>query len=273
VPFVDIGSTELFYADDRARDAAVSEDCILLQSWVLGSHADFSEWLPTLCERWRVIRMDRRGTGRSPAPPIGFEFSAHGLVDDTLRFLDALEIERVHYVGQRLGAILGAMFAAAHPDRVQTLVMSSAPLRIFDRAYKEGVPSVTAMGTWRYVHTSWLERLSLATSVDEALLELRWAEQAAVVAPHVVESLIRMVRQSDFDLTPTLPLIAAPTLLVSAEIDELCPLEEQAMMCGLIPDCRHLVLGRGGRTILPIDAEVCARAAAEFIGSAVQESA
>lgn len=69
----------------------------------------------------RVIRYDHRGYGESPAPG-----SAYSPVDDLVRLLDRLGVERAHIVGNSMGATLALDFTLKHPERVASLTMVSS---------------------------------------------------------------------------------------------------------------------------------------------------
>jgi 3-oxoadipate enol-lactonase len=61
------------------------------------THEMWDPQIPALAERFRVVRYDLRGHGRSPAGsmPLGIE----NLGADLLQLLDRLELERVHLCG------------------------------------------------------------------------------------------------------------------------------------------------------------------------------
>jgi pimeloyl-ACP methyl ester carboxylesterase len=48
------------------------------------------------------------------------------MLENTLAYLDAMEVARVHVVGFSDGAITGLLLARDHPDRVSSLVAISA---------------------------------------------------------------------------------------------------------------------------------------------------
>ena len=70
---------------------------------------------------WRVLRADTRGHGgsQSGCAPYGMD----DLVADTIAILDALRIERAHYVGLSLGAMSGFGLGIRHPQRVLSLLL------------------------------------------------------------------------------------------------------------------------------------------------------
>lgn len=108
-------------------DEGKGEPVILLHGFAVNS--DLNWRLPgiheALCPHFRVIAMDLRGHGLSDKP---HEPEAYGLrmVEDIATLMDALGIERAHLAGYSLGGLLALKFAAAHPQRVQTLCVLGA---------------------------------------------------------------------------------------------------------------------------------------------------
>ena len=88
-----------------------------------GTHMSWWNQIPTFSREFRCITYSQRGFGFSPDVPGGPGRGA--FVEDLRRLLDDLSIERASLIGQSMGgrSVLG--FAAAHPERVETLVMSS----------------------------------------------------------------------------------------------------------------------------------------------------
>src|SRR5262249_3061400 len=73
-----------------------------------------------LAKRYRVIRYDTRGHGRSdvPAPP----YKLAQLVADPLAIMDHLRIERCAFMGISLGGMTGIGLALSRPHRIERLV-------------------------------------------------------------------------------------------------------------------------------------------------------
>ncbi|HKR25675.1 MAG TPA: alpha/beta fold hydrolase [Allosphingosinicella sp.] len=104
---------------------------MLLHGWAL----DRTAWAPqmALADRFRLIALDRRGFGRSTAPP---DLAAE--TDDLLRLRDALGLGRMILVGMSQGGRIALHFALAHPEAVAGLVLQGAPLDGFAPGPKEG---------------------------------------------------------------------------------------------------------------------------------------
>ena len=80
---------------------------------------------PLLDGDHRLLIPDLRGHGWSTAPADGY--AKEQLADDLLGLLDALEIERVAYVGHDWGAFAGILIGIRAPERLSHLVALSIP--------------------------------------------------------------------------------------------------------------------------------------------------
>lgn len=74
-----------------------------------------------LSSRWRLVRYDRRGYGRSAKPDTSYSNAA-----DLHHLLDELAIDRAVLVGASAGGRLAVEFAIEHPERVAGLVLVGA---------------------------------------------------------------------------------------------------------------------------------------------------
>jgi pimeloyl-ACP methyl ester carboxylesterase len=77
--------------------------------------------VPGLAERFRVLFFDNRGIGESDVPP--GPYSAREMADDALQVLDEAGADRAHVLGASLGGMIAQELAAAHPERVDKLVL------------------------------------------------------------------------------------------------------------------------------------------------------
>lgn len=94
---------------------------------VHGGLVDSRQWddqMTPLSRRFRVVRYDLRGYGRSDAPAGTFSH-----IEDLRGLLDVLGVPRATVVGLSLGGIVAADFALEYPQRVERLVLVGAGLR------------------------------------------------------------------------------------------------------------------------------------------------
>lgn len=96
---------------------------------VHGGTASRRSWdlvTPALRTSYRVVAVDMRGHGQSPAPESGY--SAAQLSADVNRVIDELELEQVTVVGHSLGGMAAIFLAAHRPDVVKKLILLNAPV-------------------------------------------------------------------------------------------------------------------------------------------------
>ena len=82
--------------------------------------------MPTLAEDFEVIAVDQRGIGLSDKPKDGYDTAT--LANDLVTLMEALGHERFAVYGTDVGMPIAYALAADHPDRVDRLVVSEAPL-------------------------------------------------------------------------------------------------------------------------------------------------
>lgn len=86
-------------------------------------YAKASPLAQALNEDFRLIFADHRGQGRSDKPHEVASYALTTRVADATAILDALNIERAHYIGFSWGARLGFAIGEHAPDRVLSLVL------------------------------------------------------------------------------------------------------------------------------------------------------
>jgi pimeloyl-ACP methyl ester carboxylesterase len=98
--------------------------------------AQFREFSP----RYRVVRYDHRGFGKSKAPQ-----AAYSPTGDLLKLLDHLSINKAHLIGNSMGGTLALDFALKHPDRVSSLVVVASGARGYPHYPQEDIDRVVAV--------------------------------------------------------------------------------------------------------------------------------
>ncbi|RBY86001.1 alpha/beta fold hydrolase [Blastococcus sp. TF02A-26] len=111
----------------NGKDLAVEVDgegpAVLMVHGLGGTSNFYQVQADVLADRFRVIRVDSAGAGRSPvAEGIGVESHA----DDLAAVLDGLGIESAAVVGHSLGTLIVRALAARHPQKVTKLALLGA---------------------------------------------------------------------------------------------------------------------------------------------------
>ncbi len=118
---------EMGYYIDDFTDPWKEPDTMILQTGNLKPRQLFYAWIPTLARYFRVIRPHLRGHWDSTPAPEGYRWTVKGLVDDLKHFLDALGLDKVHFVGESLGGLLALHLAYHYPECLKTLTIVTAP--------------------------------------------------------------------------------------------------------------------------------------------------
>ncbi|GAA1808814.1 3-oxoadipate enol-lactonase [Luedemannella flava] len=220
----------LHHVVDGPADAPV-----LLLGGSLGS--DVSLWAAparALSERYRVVRFDHRGHGRSPVPPGVWDVADLGR--DVLALLDHLGVARAHYAGLSLGGMVGMWLAAHAPERVDRLALvCTAAFLPPAKGWLDRAAAVRAGG--------------LASIADAVLA--RWFTPGFDPGPAPRAMLLGTPADgyaacceaiAAMDLRADLPRIAAPTLVIAAADDLAIPPALGAEIAATVPGARFAVV-------------------------------
>ncbi|HTU90194.1 MAG TPA: alpha/beta hydrolase [Gemmataceae bacterium] len=79
----------------------------------------------TLARNYCVIALDVRGHGKSGKPKNPEKYGTE-MVEDAVRLLDHLKIDKAHVVGYSMGAIITGKLMATHPDRLLSATLAGA---------------------------------------------------------------------------------------------------------------------------------------------------
>ena len=100
--------------------AGEGEWIVLLHDGIL-HHVVWDDQFPVLAEKYRVVRYDRRGFGKSSAPEASFSH-----FEDLDRVFAELKIDRAIVFGMSAGGAMAIEFALQQPEKVRALVLVGA---------------------------------------------------------------------------------------------------------------------------------------------------
>jgi 3-oxoadipate enol-lactonase len=126
--------------------------------------------VPALAERYRVLRYDMRGHGRSTAPPP--PYSLDDLVDDLVAVLAACDAREAHAVGLSLGGVVAAQAALRRPEALSSVTICDSRVDMpaeFHRAIDDRNRLVRETGMEAVVEffvARWFTAATLATATE-----------------------------------------------------------------------------------------------------------
>ena len=226
-------------------------------------------FIDRLAARFRIIRYDQRGTGRSAPVTAPEGMTMAGRAGELEGLLDALGIDRALLFCHSTGCGIGLAFAASRPDRVAGLALANpwshgdAHLTAMQRLR---VAAARALDPYRY---AWFNA-SLLFPPDYRRAHAGAFERLASNAPpqdaEGIEARLEAILA--FDARPLAPGLACPALIATAADDQLMPPWFGAELAALIPGAVHLALDGGGHMLPETRAEAVASAVLDFLGPA-----
>lgn len=245
----EIDGTPLHVRDTGPRTAPV---LVLLHG--LGSHLQtWDHWVVALERSYRVVRFDFPGHGLSGPDPSG-DYRDPRTMRLLLALFDTLGIDKATLVGNSMGGRIAWSFAAAHPARVERLVLAApdgfaSPGFAYDKPAE--VPAV--LGAMRYVLPRALLRLNLepAYADPRALTDsMTTRYHDLMLAPGNRGALLARMQQTMLtDPRPQLRTITAPTLLLWGEADAMIPVANAQDYLKAMPNARLVTIPEVGHLV------------------------
>lgn len=219
----------------------------LMHGWTV-DHRMFEPQITPLAGRFRVIAYDRRGFGRSQAPP-GLALE----LDDLDRIAAALSLETFHLLGMSQGARLALRYAATRRRRLRSLVLQGGaadgvvvPEAANERAPFDEFAALVRAGEMEEMRKRWAAHPLLAADrarpqvrplLDRMLADYDGADLLDYSPAHLA---------FDQDVPRLLAKFDAPALLLSGALEVAGRREHARRLLEIIPNSREVVLAGGG---------------------------
>jgi pimeloyl-ACP methyl ester carboxylesterase len=224
-------------------------------TFVHGAGGSSSIWYKQFrdyAKHYNVLLLDLRGHGNSkPTIKRAFEkrYTFDSIVDDIIEVLDYEKIKSSHFVGISLGTILIRQLAENHPERVSSMVMGGAIMKLNVRSQilmrlgnivKSVIPYL-----WLYRFFAFIimpkknHRESRLLFVREAKKLyhkefLRWYRLTSELKP-----LLLLFRQVDVGI-PTLYVMGEEDYMFLPSVQKLAGMH-RASQITVVPNCGHVV--------------------------------
>ena len=264
--FVEAAGVRLHVRDTGPRDAPA---LLLLHGFGASLHT-WNAWAALLEGGHRVIRLDLPGFGLTGPDPTG-DYSDARSHQVLMALMDRLGVARAVVAGHSMGGRIAWTLAAAHPERVDHLVLL-APDGFASTGFEYGVaPKVPPLlRLLPYVMPTFLLRASLVPAyanpamVTDALVT-RYRDM--LLAPGVRQAILdRTAGQVLVDPVPLLRRIAVPVLLLWGAEDRMIPARNANDYLAALPDARLKAFPGVGHVLHEEAAEGTVVAVRGFLG-------
>ncbi|MCH7998360.1 MAG: adenylate/guanylate cyclase domain-containing protein [Chloroflexi bacterium] len=211
---------------------------VQLQGWPF-CHLEAERWVPTLrllqdrlAEKLCLVRFDQRGSGLSQRDVDDLSVAARVL--DLEAVVDHLELDRVALNGWGTGGPVAISYAAQHPDRVSHLSLVDSYAHPADYTQSERAASlITLMNSDWDLFTETVASVFFGWSGGEPARKLA-AYLRECVTPE--EGRAAMAAALSEDVTPMLPDVQAPTIVVRARQNVYSGVDVARSLAAAIPN-------------------------------------
>jgi 3-oxoadipate enol-lactonase len=232
---VNVNGVDIAYRFDGPARGRV----VLLSNSLMSNYDMWDGTVPALADRYRVLRYDTRGHGRSATTTGPYSIAMLG--DDAAALLDALGIRAAHFAGLSMGGMIGQQLGARYPDKVLSLALCDTASEMPPRSL-------------------WEERLEIARTQGIAGLAegtiKRWFTEAFIRrAPADIDRVRRMILGTgvegyvgcasavrDMAQTTMLLKIRAPTLILTGRQDPACTVDQATVLHRMIDGSQLVIL-------------------------------
>lgn len=225
---------EVFYLSEGNGEA------LLLLNGVMMSTKSWAPFVPELASSFRLIRVDFFDQGQS-AKLIGETYTQTIQVELLAALLKHLELDSAFVVGISYGGEVALQFAIRYPKLVRRLILLNA-CAYTSPWLKDIGRGWIAAGDTRNGQAYYQTTIPIIYSPVFYESKLDWMKKReGVLVPlfgdaGFLDQLKRLILSAEsFDVRDQLRLVTSPTLIVSAEMDYLTPIQDQEFLF------RHIV--------------------------------
>ena len=235
MPAIEANGIKMNYQIDGADNAPV-----LMMSNSLGTNLHmWDKQVPALSKRFRVVRYDTRGHGKTDAP--SFPYTVTMLGNDAIALMDALKLGKVNFCGLSMGGMIGMWLARHVPSRIEQLVLCNTAAKFgATDIWNQRIATVRASGM-KSITDAVIERWFTKDFRDQSMKEI----QLIVEMLHTTKAdgyAGNCAAIRDVDQRWSIADIKSPTLVIGGKHDPATPFAAAEFIAGRIPGAKLVAL-------------------------------
>jgi 3-oxoadipate enol-lactonase len=235
MPILEANGIKVNYRVDGADGAPV-----LMLSNSLGTNLHmWDKQVPALAKRFRVVRYDTRGHGKTDAPSYPYTFAMLG--QDAIALMNALNLPKVRFCGLSMGGMIGMWLARNAASRVEQLVLSNTAAKFgLAEIWNQRIATVRATGM---------------KAITGAVIERWFTKEFREKSPKEIDPIVEMLHTTkaegyagncaairDVDQRWPIGGIKTPTLVIGGKQDPATPYEAAELIAKRIPRAKLIGL-------------------------------
>jgi 2-hydroxy-6-oxonona-2,4-dienedioate hydrolase len=246
--FIDDGKYRTRYLHSGSTD----QPTLLMLHGITGHAEAYVRNLKSHGEHFSCWAIDFIGHGYSTKPEHPLEINDY--IDQVLRFLDAIGVQKVNITGESLGGWVAAALAEKHPERVERIVLNTMGGTMANPKVMERLLTLSTEAandpSWERVKArlEWL--MADPSQVTDDLIRTRQAifqQPGWKVACEMNMALQDLtVRKRNMLSDDDLRAISVPALVIWTTKDPSGPIDEGRRIASLIPNGRLAVIENAG---------------------------
>jgi pimeloyl-ACP methyl ester carboxylesterase len=238
MPHAEANGQRLFYEDTGGEEPPVA-----FSHGLFMDHTMFDPQVELLRDRYRCIRWDERGHGKTgdATEPFTYWDSA----EDLAALLRSLDVERAVLAGMSQGGYLSLRAALAHPDLVHGVILIDT---------QAGTENPDLMPYYQQLVERWLTQGmddELAATIEAIILGQdyadaeRWKSSWKQLHPENVQQLFTTLAERD-DLSDRLGEIHVPALVIHGDDDAAISIDRAEALADGLPDAQLVLIEGAG---------------------------
>jgi 3-oxoadipate enol-lactonase len=235
--FVTTGDgVRIAYRFDGPEDSPV----LVLANSIATTMQMWDRQITELSKHFRVLRYDFRGHGASDVPPGSYSIDRMGR--DVLEMLDALHIDRVHFLGLSFGGAVGQWLGIHAHERIDRLILANTssylgPAEPWDSLINTVRQANDLSGIADMFIGNWFPANMLETESD---LVSSFRKMVLSTDPQGLAGTFAAIR--DLDMRRTVALIGKPTLVIAGQFDTVTLPSHSELIAATVPNAKLVML-------------------------------
>jgi pimeloyl-ACP methyl ester carboxylesterase len=268
MPEISVPGCKLYYeVIDLTHPWISAPETIVFHHGLGATSGIWTQWLPVLADRFRFVRFDLRGHGRSGRPGPHAALTLDLLTDDVFAVAEAAGAKRFHIVGESIGGTIALNAAIRQSERIVSVTASNAAhigASIEHAQDWRNIIDTVGMAGWsrhmmplRFFHGT----------ISNDMWQWYEREQANVSPDFLLKALAILV---DSHFGSKLKTVGAPALLMHADSSPFIPVSVMSDLKAILPQSRLQVFARARHGLPFSHATECATTLRRFLDDVSQ---